>query len=287
MNRYIALNQIVELGSFTRAADLLGYTQSAISQMIKSLEDELSFRLLTRSRVGVKLTPEGEEFYPYVQRAVIAYRDMLEKSKEIKGLDTGIIRIGTFTAVSSFWLPGIIKNFQALYPYVQFTLRQGDYSSIQQWIRTGEVDFGFLNPKAATDLSVISLHEGELMSILPCDHPLSQKESVTLEELSKEPFLLLEEGSYNEILDAFAAKDLKPDVKLCVHDAYSISSMVETGLGVSILSRLVLSRMPYKIVVKPINPPITRKIGIAFQKKRSMPIASRYFIDYLKKNLPD
>lgn len=73
VNRYLALHKIVELGSFTRAAEALGYTQSAMSQMIASLEDELSIKLLIRSRIGARLTREGAELYPYVERLVYQY----------------------------------------------------------------------------------------------------------------------------------------------------------------------------------------------------------------------
>ena len=95
MNRYIALQKIIELGSFTKAADTLGYTQSSISQMVASLEKELSIKLLTRSRYGVKLTLEGAELYPFIERSINQYLAMREKANEIKGLETGIIRVGT------------------------------------------------------------------------------------------------------------------------------------------------------------------------------------------------
>ena len=74
MNRYIALQKIIELGSFTKAAESLGYTQSSISQMIASLENELSIKLLTRSRYGVKLTIEGADLYPFIERSIYQYR---------------------------------------------------------------------------------------------------------------------------------------------------------------------------------------------------------------------
>ena len=71
MNRYIAFQKIIELGSFTKAADALGYTQSSVSQMIASLENELSLKLLTRSRTGVRLTTDGAELYPFIERSII------------------------------------------------------------------------------------------------------------------------------------------------------------------------------------------------------------------------
>ncbi|MCA5960838.1 LysR family transcriptional regulator [Blautia sp. RD014234] len=89
MQRYIALQKIVELGSFTKAANLLGYTQPAMSQMISSLEKELSIKLLYRSRYGVHLTLEGEKLYPFIQRTVAQYQSMLEMVKEIRGWNPG------------------------------------------------------------------------------------------------------------------------------------------------------------------------------------------------------
>lgn len=116
MQRYIALQKIVELGSFTKAANLLGYTQPAMSQMISSLEKELSIKLLYRSRYGVHLTLEGEKLYPFIQRTVAQYQSMLEMVKEIRGLESGVIKIGTFSSVSAHWLPKLIKKFQIQYP---------------------------------------------------------------------------------------------------------------------------------------------------------------------------
>lgn len=120
MNRYIALQKIIELGSFTKAADTLGYTQSSISQMVASLEKELSIKLLTRSRYGVKLTLEGAELYPFIERSINQYLAMREKANEIKGLETGIIRVGTISSITCHWMPALIKGFQKKYPNVQF-----------------------------------------------------------------------------------------------------------------------------------------------------------------------
>lgn len=139
MNRYIALQKIIEVGSFTKAAEALGYTQSSISQMIASLENELSIKLLTRSRTGVKLTIEGAELYPFIERSIIQYRAMQEKANEIRGLETGIIRVGTISSITCHWMPGLIKGFQEIYPQVQFLFHQGDYTLIPEWIKTGSV----------------------------------------------------------------------------------------------------------------------------------------------------
>lgn len=287
MNRYLALCKVVEVGSFVKAADMLGYTQSGISQMIQSLENELSIKLLLRSRTGVKLTPEGEELYPYIQKITSSYHAMIEKNKEIKGLESGIIRIGTISSISCHWLPHIIKGFQTIYPHMQFVLLQGDYTTISEWIKTGEVDFGFINSTTASGLNTITLKDGELLAVLPKDHPLTKKNAVTLKELANEPFLLVEEGTLSEPLEAFNAQNLHPNIKMCVYDDYTILSMVEEGLGISILAELVLRRINYDVAKIPIEPPLTRTIRIAFNNIKTIPIASRYFIEYIKEHIPD
>lgn len=285
MNRYLALQKIVELGSFTKAAEALGYTQPAISQMIASLETELSMKLLYRSRIGVRLTLEGEELFPFIQRTVLQYQSMLEKAEEIRGLDTGIIRIGTISSISCHWLPILIKEFQVQYPNVQFRLYQGDYTTIPEWVRNGEVDFGFVNPDAVMGMPTQFIKTGELRAVVPSDHPLAGRGSVTLEELSLEPFLLLEEGALSEPLEAFHQKGLEPAIKLRVHDDYSILSMIELGLGISILPELVLRKTDYQVAVLPIEPAITRKIGLVLKGNHALPIASKYFIEHLNSNV--
>lgn len=287
MNRYIALQKVVEFGSFTKAADVLGYTQPAMSQMIASLERELSIKLLYRSRYGIHLTIEGERLFPSIQAAVSQYQSMQEIAKEIRGLDSGAIRIGTLSSVSCHWLPKLIKEFQTKYPNIEFILHQGDNNSIPAWVKTGEADFGFVNLDVLSNVKAAFVKEGEYRAILPLDHPLSNAPYVTLEELSKEPFLVIEEGTLSKPLEAFRQSGLEPNVRLRVHDDYSIMSMVESGLGVSILPELVLRKTNYQIAILPIRPAVTRKIGLVMKEKNALPIASKYFIDFLFSHVED
>ena len=287
MQRYIALQKIVESGSFSRAAEILGYTQSGISQMISSLEDEMSLRLLNRSRSGVKLTPEGEALYPFIERSIFQYQAMQEKAKEIRGLEAGLIRIGTISSITCHWMPQLIRKFQLRYPNVQFLFHQGDYSSIPEWIRSGAVDFGFIAPEAVRDLQTITVKEGEMLAVLPEGHRLAGEEKIRLEELTAEPFILLEEGHFSEPLNAFHSAGLEPDVKYRIHDDYAIMTMVEAGLGVSILAELVLRRTCYRIVILPLEPKVMRTLAVGYKDRDSLPLASRYFIDFIMENLDE
>jgi DNA-binding transcriptional LysR family regulator len=273
--------KIIETGSFTKAAKELGYTQSAISQIVHSLEEELSTKLIMRSRKGITLTPDGEEFLPYIKNVYYAHRELMEKHKEMQGLQSGIIRIGTFTSVSCNYLPQLMKEFKEKYHSVHFELQQGEYTSIAEWIKEGSVDFGFVNPYAVSGLTTIPLMSDEMLAVLPAEHPLSRQKEVTLKELSYEPFILLDEGELSEPLEFFKKNNLKPNVQYLIFDDYTIMSMIEKGLGISILPKLVLSRSHYNIVTKEISPAIVRTIALAYKNKNVLPIASRYFIDFI------
>ncbi len=287
MQKYVAFLKVIEMGSFTKAAELLGYTQPALSQMIAALEKELSVKLLYRSRYGIQLTPEGERLFPSIQNSVLQYSSMRRLADEIKGIETGVIRIGTVSSVSCHWLPGIIKQFWAEHPNVQLVLHQGDYSSICEWVRTGAIDFGFVNPKAVKGLETHIIKSGEFLAVFPVGHPLAEKETVSLQDLADEPYLLLEEGAYSEPLDAFQTAGIKPNIRLTIHDDYSIMSMIEQGLGYSILAELVLHRTDYHIVARSVVPPIIRTLALVMKDKNSLPIASKTFIAYLQRNVDD
>jgi DNA-binding transcriptional LysR family regulator len=168
---------------------------------------------------------------------------------------------------------------------VQFLLHQGDHRSIQEWIKVGAVDFGFITPAAVTGLQTITIKDGAWLAVLPEDHKLASNGSVNLEELVKEPFILLEEGNFSEPLEAFHSCNLEPNIKFCIHDDFTIMTMVEAGLGISILPELVLRRTNYRVALRPVNPPIIRTIAIGFKDKSSLPIASKYFIEYLVSNI--
>ena len=278
MQRYTALLKIIEVKSFTKAAELLGYTQPALSQMTASLEKELSIKLLYRSRYGIQLTPEGERLYPSIQNTVLQYEALQRTAAEINGLSSGIVRIGTVSSISSHWLPDIIHAFWQKHPNIQIVLHQGDYTSIPEWVRTGAVDFGFVNPIAVKGLETTILKDGVFCAVLPQNHPLAKKKALVLNDLAEEPFILLEEGGYSEPLEAFRAAGITPKVKLRVHDDYSILSMVEQGLGVSILAELVLHKTSYDIAALPIELAIMRTMGIVTKDKNRLPLASKEFI---------
>lgn len=281
MNRFIALCHIAETGSFSKTAEEMGYSQSAISQMIRSLENEFSMSLLVRSHNGAELTHEGKELMPLIRDTVNSYRAVEEKTKELKGISSGEIRIGTMSSVSNFWLPKMIKEFKKKYPNVSFTLNQGEYTSIAQWVRDGEVDFGFANLDAVKDLSKIPLYTDEMMAVLPLEHPLAKSAEIHVKDLVEEPYIRLEEGVFSEPVNAFRALGLEPNIRLRVYDDYTVLAMIEEGLGYSVIPEMNLRRHDYRVSVHPLIPKITRNLGLIYRNTASIPPMSRLFMRHI------
>ena len=175
----------------------------------------------------------------------------------------------------------MIRAFWQKHPNVQVVLHQGDYSSIQEWVRTGAVDFGFVNPHAVKGLETMVVKSGQFRAVVPAGHPLAERECVTLEELTGEPFLMVESGAYGEIEEAFAAAGITPNIRLRVHDDYSLMSMIEHGMGVSVLTELVLHKTNYDVVSLPIEPPVIRTLAVVTKERRTLPLAAKVFIDEL------
>ena len=279
--KYLAFVKTVEYGSFTKASELLHYSQSGISRMIGDLEKEWHLTLLERSRTGVRLTPEGQRLLPYAKGLCEEYQKLQMQVDDLRGLQSGLIRIGTFSSVATHWLPKIIAAFQADYPGIDYELLLGDYTEIEAWIADGRVDCGFLRLPTNPEFETIPLAKDRLMAILPEGHPLAAMDKVPLAALCAEPFMLLEKGAKAEIAEVFARNHLTPQVHFTTWDDYAIMSMVESGLGLSILPELILRRVPYHIVAKELDVPAYRTIALSMRDRKTASLAVKRFVEYL------
>lgn len=281
LQKYMAFVKTVEYGSFTKAAEILNYSQSGISRMIHDLEQEWKVTLLERGRGGVSLTSDGMKLLPYAENVCREYEKLQVQVEELNGLKSGLIRIGTFSSVASQWLPNMIREFQKDYPNIDYELLLGDYSEIEEWILEGRVDCGFLRLPVHAELETIFLEQDRLMVVLPEGHPLAGCDRFPVNALVEEPFMLLEKGARAEVSEIFERCGLTPKVHFTTWDDYAIMAMVESGLGISILPELILKRIPYRIIVKELEIPAYRSIGVALKEKKSASLAVKKFLEYL------
>ncbi len=282
VQKYMAFVKAAECGSFTKAAEALNYTQSGISRMIGDIETEWGIALLERGKSGVTLTSDGLKLFPQIKRVCNEQELLTAQVDDLHGCQTGLIRIGTFSSVATHWLPNMIKQFQKDYPKIDFEMLLGDYTEIESWIHEGRVDFGFLRLPTNSAFETIAVEEQDrLLVVLPQDHPLADCDKFPVQALEHYPFMLLEKGAKAEIAAIFERNQLHPQVRFTTWDDYAIMSMVENGLGISILPELILQRNPYRIVMKELDVPAYRKVGIAMRSKKALPLAAKRFLEYL------
>ena len=282
MNQYLALLRVLECNSFSDAARVMGYTQSAVSQMIKALEEELGVTLLLRSRTGVTLTREGELLLPYIRDVANAHRMLSEQAANFHGLQSGTIRIGTFTSVSSRLLPPVMKAFKEAHPNLRFELHQGVYSEIEEWVRTGVVDFGFTDASRVTPFVCEPVFQDTMLAVLPEGHPLGENIFVQVGQLKQEPFILLDEGRGGGIVHDMVAAHPEIDVQYHVADDYSILTMVENRLGIAILPELVLKNTTHRVIARQLQPQLRRTLGVIYPKREGLSTAARAFLRELR-----
>ena len=285
-SKYGIFCRVVELKSFTKAGQEIGYSQSAVSQIVRSLEEETGTRLITRKRGTFELTADGKEYYPYFEAIKNAEEALIRRQREISGMENATIRVSSFTSVSRELLPELMKGFKEDHPGVDFIITQGEYNSIRTAIEQGEVDFGFISTHFAEGLESCHLYDDELAVVLPRGHRLASRKTLKMEDLTEDPFILFDEGKdYNTVLEAFREKGLVPKIEYDIYDDYSILGMIRRGFGISIQIKRIVRGFEEGLEVRDIEDGPTRSVSLAWRNRETLPVASREFLDYIIENI--
>ncbi|NWK84275.1 LysR family transcriptional regulator [Staphylococcus sp. GSSP0090] len=279
--KYKVLLRAIDSGSLTKAAEELGYTQSGVSHMIRNLEKEMGFTILFRHSTGVNLTEDGKRIMPMLRELVKWEEQLYQVTSSIKGVDIGHISIGTLTSMSVNWLPLVIKAFQKNYPNIRITLKEGGNQEIVELLEEGKLDFAFCIYPSSLDLDWLPLKEDYLMVVMPTDNMNYANNLFYYSDIEKYPFIQLPYKFDYEVHRLFEKHQIKPNVKFTSTDDYTIISMVEQGLGISILPKLVLEGYKHrKIRMLNLEPPYLRNLGIAITSVKKASPAAKKFIEY-------
>jgi DNA-binding transcriptional LysR family regulator len=277
IGKYEIYHTVVELGSLTKASESLNISQSGVSHAISSLEKELGFSLLTRNKAGIRLTVNGERMLLYIREILYLNEKMLQEAGEIRGLEIGTVRIGTFSSISAVWLPGILKKFMDQYPHIKVDIMEGKQEEISLWISQGIVDFGFLILPAA-DLEVLHLKREAFCCVVPETHHLGAEKSIKLNAL-KEEKLILQNSTLKNIHNILKSNKLSPNISFHLDDEQAIISMVKNSLGVAILPDIALHNLPEGVKKIPLsNDRAISSIGIGSISFKNLSPAAEKFI---------
>lgn len=285
--KFEVFSAVVEIGSLTKAGEMLGLTQSAVSHAIASLESECGFSLLNRGRAGIQLTSNGERILQYIREILKWNEEMVQEIANINGLEVGTVRIGTISSVSIHWLPEIMKKFNEHHPAIEIKLMEGDYDDVEHWISTGLVDFGFVSLPTLQNFEVMPLKKDRMLCIVSEAHPLAKQKEISFEMIKEEPLIKSKKGSDNDLIRILKESKVTPIIKFELTDDQAIISMVENGMGISILPEMVLHRVPHNVRILQLKGEHYRTLGIAVTSFNSLAPATKKFIDYLQSWLGD
>lgn len=287
LSQYEAFIKAVEAGTMTQAAEELGYTQSGLTRALNSLEEQWNLKLLSRGRNGVQLTTEGQLLLPYIRTVLHDQRRLIERVREINGLHEGLIRIGTFNSVSAQWLPGIISSFQKDFPKIKFQLLHGTDAQIVSWVSDGRVDVGFVAYPTLPELESEFLYRDPIVAIFSDDDPHAKMEKFDISRLPNLPYIALNEGVEDEITAILDQNRITLDAHFVESDDHAVIAMVEQGLGMSLMSVMMLQGFQRKIVALPLDPPGYRDLGIACRSRSLLSNAASAFYKHACKWVAD
>ena len=273
-----ALLTAVELGSFTRAAEVLGYTQSGLTHMMNSLEKDIGFTVLVRGRSGVQLTPAGQRLLPLV-RDCLASTSALER--EITLINThkeDSVRVAAYESIARHWLPEIIQQFRREHPDVTVDIQMGSVEEVYRWVREDKADMCFASRQEGQTLEWTYLRNDRLVAILPPDYDMQGRETFPVYGFDGQEFLMPSMGFDLDIMRVLNRHGVMPLVRTTQVSDSVIISMVEHGLGVSILSELVMKGRKDNVQAVPMDPPAVRELGIAARPRKELRPLARKFI---------
>lgn len=271
--------EVVDTGSFTKAGEKIGLSQSGVSHTINSLENELDAKLIHRNRNGISLTELGSRIAVHARQIQSKQEHILQEVANAKGLKSGTLRIGCFSSIASKWLPNALASFRKLYPGIEIVLIEGTYSEIHDRITEGTIHIGFVT-KPSQHLETFELTKDELVVVLTRDHPLAQLDHITVEHLQQEPFIMPIAGCEELISLAFRKAMIIPQTQFEIKDTYTILNMINEGLGITILPELALPRSIPDFVIRRLEPRLTRTIYLAARSFNSAPPAAKEFVSF-------
>ena len=261
MDKYHVVLTIAKHGSFTKAAYELGYTQAALSHIVKSFENELQIKLFKREQFGVSLTAAGAELMKIIGKIDELETNLSETAFMFR---TGSIRIGTFFTVSLNWVPKILNKFQNLYPDAAFKiLEQPDYITIEENVKKDIVDCSFTADNRYSGVDFIPLLKDYYYAVVPENSPLAAESEVSIEQLRDYPFILTSDGVSGSIFKDIIHK-LSPRSNFIANNLedYSTLALVESGFGISLLPGLTIENTRAKIKKIKLKEHYYRQIGI-------------------------
>ena len=199
---------------------------------------------------------------------------------EMNGLLIGSVNIAAYSSIATHWLPAVIGAFQRDYPQIHVNLLEGIWQEVAQWLDDRTADIGFLSYQEDMPYDWIPLAEDPMLALLPKDHPLARAKAYPLANCAVDRFIMPAKGCDDDLMALFHRTGIVPNVQFTTLESLSAMSMVEQGLGMSVMNKLITEKRICDIVMLPVDPPASITLGIALHSKADLSPAVRMFLKY-------
>lgn len=275
--KWKCLLKAIESGSITAAAEDFGYTPSAISKMIASLEGKYGFELLLRGKHGVEPTEACRNILPEIRKLIFAGDSLEKKISSVNGIQTGSISIGTNYDVFYPMLSALTKEFAEEYPGITVNLLESTSTDLATAISERKLDFAIISIRRG-DFEWIPVCEDTMDVLISFKNPLSKLSEISIRAFETEPFIEICPGIETDNSRIFEANQIEPNVRFTTENVHTALSMVEADLGITLVNHLI-SREIRSTAVVPLKEPMKVEIGIAVSKTHTA--ASAVFLPRL------
>lgn len=273
----------IKIKSINKAAEELGYTQSGLTYLLNSLEEELGVPLLVRNRRGVFLSEEGNQLYPHISQILSAEDEMFHALRIIKEKKSDQLVIGSYPSISLFLLPETIKLFQNKYPDTDVDLRVGN-TVLNFLLENNEIDFALVSKEQSADFEWEPLFRDPMYAAIPTTNPLAYKNCLTLQELANERIVFSGGNQKNIVLTGMQTNGLeaKRSITMSTTNGMDLLIYVSNGFGVTFLSSMYRKSCPSNVRMIPIDPPLYREVGVISKNAHQLSPQAKHFLYCLK-----
>ncbi len=278
---YEIFDAVARQGSFNKAAQQLHLTPSAISHAIAVMEEELGFALFNRGKNGVTMTSYGASLYPSIRAVLNSDEALKQNIARLNGLEKGKVKLGAFNSACAYLLPGVLKAFKETSPRIEVEVYQGTYDDVKQWLRSGNVDLGFLSNNCAEEFPLTELMRDELVCVTAADRPAPPGGVMTPELLNGQKFVVQGDATDADVRKLLKKHRIETQRPAHVLDDMSTIALVEAGIGMAILPRLVLKNCTAAVNIYPIEPREERIIGVTALRPGAMAPAVEQLYRYI------
>ena len=259
----------VDLGSFSKASEVVGYTQSGLTHMMDALEKEVGFPLLQRSHNGIQLTKQGEQLMPAIREFLRANANLENQIRNIVEEKEEVIRIAAYASIAMHWMPELLYRFKRLCPNVNVDLRMVD-DALEPFelLESGLTDVIFASRQNYSNCDWIPLYNENMFAILPKDYPLNGRTHFPLEEFEGQEFLMPYGRFDIDVKAALKPLGIKIAEKSTRVDDETLIRMVGAGLGVSMMTELMIRGRTDDVLCVPVTPAAIRELGMGTHIKK-------------------